>query len=194
VRFVDDAITHSQANCADGSVLLASVLRKIGVQPYLIHVPGHMFLAFALDEAERPGEKGQERLTHLFGIETTTIGRAQSAPSKEWVEQSPGCLVMCRLPWLGIERGGPPFQFMLSKPPVSEEGVAQHAHVNRDDWRNFFAALEQGTTNLAHGYVDARNGGTRHFQILRVTDARNVGLMPLAYRAAHGAVPPVQEG
>lgn len=193
VRFVDDSIRHSQANCADGSVLLASVLRKIGVQPYLIYVPGHMYLAFALSETERPVADGHARLTHLFGIETTIIGEGGFEPSPSWVEKSPGCLVMRPLPWLGIERGGPQFEFTRAERMISEAGIAKHARLDRDDWRNFFAAVEHGTANLAAGYVDLRDNQPRDFQILRVTDARDAGLMPLAYRAAHDAVPPAQE-
>jgi hypothetical protein len=49
VRFLDESLAMSQANCVDGSVLLASILRKIDIAPSLILVPGHMLLAFQLD-------------------------------------------------------------------------------------------------------------------------------------------------
>jgi hypothetical protein len=49
VRFLDESWDNAQANCVDGSVLIASVLRKIGLNPFLVLVPGHMFLAFDLD-------------------------------------------------------------------------------------------------------------------------------------------------
>lgn len=49
VRFLDESLAMSQANCVDGSVLLASILRKIDIAPSLVLVPGHMFLAFQLD-------------------------------------------------------------------------------------------------------------------------------------------------
>lgn len=64
IRLIDESINNAQANCVDGSVLLASLLRKIGVEPILVHVPGHCYLAFYLDEA------GKE----LVGLETTMIG------------------------------------------------------------------------------------------------------------------------
>jgi len=53
VRFLDQAVTTSQANCVDGSVLFASVLRKIGIDPFLIEIPHHMFLGFYLDKQHR---------------------------------------------------------------------------------------------------------------------------------------------
>lgn len=37
---------QGHANCADGSVLLASIYQKIGAKPHLVSVPGHMLLMF----------------------------------------------------------------------------------------------------------------------------------------------------
>lgn len=66
VRLIDESINNGQANCVDGSVLLASLLRKIGIEPILIMVPGHCYLAYSLNE------KG----TSLGALETTMIGSA----------------------------------------------------------------------------------------------------------------------
>lgn len=46
VRFLDESINYSQANCVDGTVLFASILRKIGIDPFLVLIPGHCFLGF----------------------------------------------------------------------------------------------------------------------------------------------------
>lgn len=65
VRFLDDSVRATQANCVDGSVLMASVLSKIGITSYLVMIPGHCFLAFDLgddDDAKR------------IGLETTMLG------------------------------------------------------------------------------------------------------------------------
>jgi hypothetical protein len=64
VRLFDDSVKAAQANCVDGSVLLAAVLRKIGLDPHLVTVPGHMFLAFSLDDE------------NMVGLETTMMGEA----------------------------------------------------------------------------------------------------------------------
>ncbi len=64
VRLIEESINNGQANCVDGSVLMASLLRKIGVEPMLVMVPGHCYLAFALDA------EGKE----LAALETTMIG------------------------------------------------------------------------------------------------------------------------
>ncbi|HEX4144825.1 MAG TPA: hypothetical protein VHY91_15080 [Pirellulales bacterium] len=70
VRLIDESINNGQANCVDGSVLLASLLRKIDIEPVLVYVPGHCYLAFFLDADKK----------HLVGLETTLIG---SAPGED---------------------------------------------------------------------------------------------------------------
>lgn len=50
VRFFDDTIETSQANCIDGTVLFASILRKIGINSKIVMIPSHAFLGFSLDE------------------------------------------------------------------------------------------------------------------------------------------------
>jgi hypothetical protein len=74
VRFLDDSIKATQANCVDGSVLMASVLSKIGITSYLVMIPGHCFLAFDLsakDNAKR------------IGLETTMLGNDEIKPVDE---------------------------------------------------------------------------------------------------------------
>ncbi|HWS27681.1 MAG TPA: hypothetical protein VN259_14060 [Xanthomonadales bacterium] len=73
VRFIDESLAMTQANCVDGSVLMASVLRKIDIAPVLVLVPGHMFLGFALDE------EGEE----MAYLETTMLGDVQPGRAKQ---------------------------------------------------------------------------------------------------------------
>lgn len=75
VRFLDQSLTNTQANCVDGSVLFASILRKISIKPFLITVPGHMYVGFYLT----PDEKD------FVGLETTVIGAANAKD-----EEKPG--------------------------------------------------------------------------------------------------------
>ncbi len=67
VRLVGESSRANQANCADGSVLVASVLEKIGIETELIHVPGHMYVRFWLNPWE-----GEKRLWCC--LETTLLG------------------------------------------------------------------------------------------------------------------------
>jgi hypothetical protein len=64
VRLIDESINNSQANCVDGSVLFASLLRKINIEPVLIFLPTHCYLGFYLDSEQK----------QLVALETTLIG------------------------------------------------------------------------------------------------------------------------
>ncbi len=64
VRFLDESLKLSQANCVDGCVLLASILRRVGIDAFLVMLPDHMFLGIYLDK---------EHMTKRF-IETTELG------------------------------------------------------------------------------------------------------------------------
>lgn len=84
VRFLDDTIEATQANCVDGSVLMASILRKIGIDAHLVMVPGHCFLSFRLTNAE---VENYEDLfaedSDLLGLETTMLGQDNLKPAKD---------------------------------------------------------------------------------------------------------------
>lgn len=64
VRTLDQTVEATQANCVDGTVLMASILTKIGLHAYLVMVPGHCFLAF---DGDAKGES-------VIGFETTLLG------------------------------------------------------------------------------------------------------------------------
>ena len=66
VRFLDESINMTQANCVDGSVLMASVLKKIEIKTALVLVPGHCYLAFYSNDPAKGGK--------LYGLETTMLG------------------------------------------------------------------------------------------------------------------------
>lgn len=66
VRTFDDALNSSQINCVDGSVLIASLLRAINMEPILVRVPGHMFVGYYTDS----------KRTNMNFLEITMIGDA----------------------------------------------------------------------------------------------------------------------
>jgi hypothetical protein len=67
VRFLGESVNTSQANCVDGSVLFASVLRRISLDPVLVLTPTHCFVGFYLD-------RGHQRWNFL---ETTLLGNTE---------------------------------------------------------------------------------------------------------------------
>jgi hypothetical protein len=73
VRFVDQSLANTQANCVDGSVLFASLLRKISIEPFLVTVPGHMYVGFYLGAGK----------SQFVGLETTILGLPDVADEKK---------------------------------------------------------------------------------------------------------------
>jgi hypothetical protein len=73
VRFVDQSLGNTQANCVDGSVLFASLLRKISIEPFLVTIPGHMYVGFYLGAGK----------SQFIGLETTVLGLADVADEKK---------------------------------------------------------------------------------------------------------------
>lgn len=64
VRTFDDALESSQINCVDGTVLFASLLRAINIDPILVRTPGHMFVGYYTDSKHKD----------MNFLETTMIG------------------------------------------------------------------------------------------------------------------------
>jgi hypothetical protein len=63
---------NAQANCIDGTVAFASVLKKIGIDPLIVTIPGHAFLGFCTKAKTKDGETWKDR-DPVF-LETTLIG------------------------------------------------------------------------------------------------------------------------
>lgn len=49
VRTFEESLNYTQANCVDGTVMFASILKKLDIDPILVSVPRHMYLMFYLD-------------------------------------------------------------------------------------------------------------------------------------------------
>jgi hypothetical protein len=50
VRFLSETWSDASANCIDGSVLISSVLQRIGLRTFIVLVPGHAFIGFSAGE------------------------------------------------------------------------------------------------------------------------------------------------
>jgi hypothetical protein len=70
VRLIEDSVNNSQANCVDGSVLFVSMLRKIGIEAFLVLEPGHCYIGFYL---EPDSDK-------MLGLETTAMDLEVKTP------------------------------------------------------------------------------------------------------------------
>ena len=80
VRTVGNSLESSQINCLDGSVLFASFLRAINIDPIIVRIPGHVFVGFYLDKNH----------TERVFLETTFIGQVnlEDYLSQEQVEEA----------------------------------------------------------------------------------------------------------
>ena len=63
--FPRETLARTGANCLDGTVLLASMVERVGLHPYIVLVPGHAFLAVGLAEDDAAG---------MVFVETTMLG------------------------------------------------------------------------------------------------------------------------
>lgn len=64
IRRPRESLEMRAANCIDGALLFASVLENIGMEPWIVILPGHAFVAVS----SGPGS------TLAWGIETTLVG------------------------------------------------------------------------------------------------------------------------
>lgn len=97
VRTLDDALESSQINCVDGSVLFASLLRAINIDPILVRMPGHMFVGYYLDKAHKKKDFlettmiGDVNLDEFFPderLDSTIVGKSQNEMSRITFEKS----------------------------------------------------------------------------------------------------------
>jgi hypothetical protein len=79
VRTFDDALESSQINCVDGSVLFASLLRAINIEPILVRTPGHMFVGYYTDANHKD----------MKFLETTIVESSRSSGKKSSKSTSP---------------------------------------------------------------------------------------------------------
>ena len=97
VRTLEDALASSQINCVDGSVLFASLLRAINIDPILVRVPGHMYVGYYTDREHSRAEFlettmiGDIDLDDFFPeekLDSTAAGKSQSEMSRLTFEKS----------------------------------------------------------------------------------------------------------
>lgn len=89
VRFLDDSIQNTQANCVDGSVIFASILTKISIKCGLVLAPGHCFLCFDLDPDGELDVTASDDERTVLGLETTMLGADNLKPLSE-LKKLPG--------------------------------------------------------------------------------------------------------
>jgi len=83
VRLIGDVWNERRANCLDGSVLIASVMERIGMPAFLVLVPGHAFVGYHAD-----GDRVEFLETTLLGAraadDAANFEAARSAGLARW--------------------------------------------------------------------------------------------------------------
>lgn len=97
VRTFDDALASSQINCVDGSVLFASLLRAINIDPILVRTPGHMFVGYYTDNSHKDlnflettmiGDVNMDEFFPDEKLDSTMVGKSQNQVSHLTFEKS----------------------------------------------------------------------------------------------------------
>lgn len=97
VRTFDDALESSQINCVDGTVLFASLLRAINIEPILVRTPGHMFVGYYTDSNHKDMNFlettmiGDVDLDDFFPdeqLDSTMVGKSQNQMSRITFDKS----------------------------------------------------------------------------------------------------------
>lgn len=88
VRLPDEVWHDRRANCIDSSVLIASVLERIGLRALIVLVPGHAFVGYRTGADGRAAEYLETTLlgarTHAGATATTNFAAARAAGRQRW--------------------------------------------------------------------------------------------------------------
>ena len=88
VRLPDEVWHDRRANCIDSSVLIASVLERIGLRALIVLVPGHAFVGYRTGADGRAAEYLETTLlgarTHAGATAATNFAAARAAGRQRW--------------------------------------------------------------------------------------------------------------
>lgn len=67
-RLPREVLANHNAQCVEGSLLFASLMESIGLNPFIVHVPGHVFVGWEPTKPDHAPEKS------VYYLETTSVG------------------------------------------------------------------------------------------------------------------------
>ncbi len=147
VRSFHDSLVTKNANCADGTAMLCSLLTKAGAKPSMVLVYGHAFVGLPLlaplwfegdwDSKKAKFSSGTWKLLSKpllpMGLETTMLGNRK--PCSEAFRR---LLLDCSSQLKAFD--------------------AAMASADRDEWRAFLGAIEVGTRQIQEEYIKVMRG------------------------------------
>jgi hypothetical protein len=159
VRLIEDSVNNSQANCVDGSVLLVSMLRKIGIDAFLVITPDHCYAGFYTDPKRE----------NCFGLETTLLGEAVDLEDGDLPELFSEAIE-------GDLRGEQSFSSFIVATKVATIALAKAVQTS-DANQTAVAADEDGEVRDAE-----------EVKIIDIAQARKEGILPIGFQNKEGFV------
>lgn len=159
VRLIEDSVNNSQANCVDGSVLLVSMLRKIGIDAFLVITPDHCYAGFYTDPKRE----------NCFGLETTLLGEAVDLEDGDLPELFSEAIE-------GDLRGEQSFRSFIVATKVATIALAKAVQTS-DANETAVAADEDGEVRDAE-----------EVKIIDIAQARKEGILPIGFQNKEGFV------
>jgi hypothetical protein len=184
VRFLDQSVNNSQANCVDGTVLFASLLRQIGIEPFLVMLPGHMLLGFAIDPDGREvlylettcigshSGEGPEELAASVGLKNFKPLESRRARVNQKSQGLRSLLEPVALQNVDLKNSLESFCFaLLLGTQTVEEAMGSEG-----------AGAEASRPNASQGGDGRKKDGTGGFARISIALARQLGILPIAYQ------------
>lgn len=120
VRFFEECIGTAQANCIDGTAMLASIYRKIGYSVGIALVPGHAYLVIY-------GANGP-----AFGVETTQIGTSSFESAIQYATEGAGAFSLQKILQMNKEQIEKHKVILISIDECRKEGVEPIPFLGKD--------------------------------------------------------------
>jgi hypothetical protein len=119
VRFISEALAGRQANCVEGSCLLASIFYKIGLETALVSLPEHMLVSVALDPGgrrqlylettmlddssfEEALESGEEQVAEAYEKARKAAARKKAGKEDDDKDEEPGIISIREMRKAGV--------------------------------------------------------------------------------------------
>lgn len=131
VRFFSQALAVSQANCVEGTCMLAAIYKRFDLHPFLILLPNHMFLGIGDSEG---------KLTYF--LETTMIGQVKLDDYSTEEEKWEACKANFKNAMATAQQ-----EFAEAKPHI-EAGDAYYDLIELDEVRKYIPSINYGSLQV----------------------------------------------
>jgi hypothetical protein len=154
IRTLDETVKARQANCIDGTTLFASILYRMGIEPYIMLQPGHAYIGW-YNEPPTEEELVTYDVDKMSFLETTMLdSKISYSDLKPLFKEDKESFKLIK----------------LMKRKVDDKKFEQ--------FLSFFSASLQGKMNVQKAILDSANNPENRdlYQILSVAQVRKMGI------------------